>query len=229
MARSGNMPTTSSNRKAPRAARALAAAWLLAGCSGISNGDVTSIYKIAKNVVSGGSQKVTLEEAAAQPYASMGLRLDGGPQTMIILASDTSGDQLWTSSARIAITTHDGRIVRTAGLGHDLGGLQSRIGPPGPDGARVIVAQADFPDLKLYAVPIACRDKPAGEETIAILGKDIHTLLIDESCVSKASELRWSFHNKFWIDSQSGLVWRSIQHVNPKLDALETEILRPPG
>jgi hypothetical protein len=159
----------------------------------------------------------------------MGIRLGGSPQNMVILAGDAGGQRLWTSAAKIAITTKDGRIVRTAGFGHDLGGYEPRGNSLGEDGARTVRWQADFPDLNLYSVPITCRDHLVGDETIIILGKDIHVRRIDESCASADSQLDWSFKNIYWIDPESGLIWRSIQHVHPQLDSIETEILRPPA
>ncbi len=51
----------------------------------------------------------------ALPYASMGWRLNGGPQNIIVLASDSGQEQMWTSAARIVIVTKDGRIKRTGG------------------------------------------------------------------------------------------------------------------
>jgi len=176
----------------------------------------------------GNNKKVTLEEAAAVPYASMGIRVGNSTETMIILASDTGGPLLWTAGAGIAITTRDGRIVRTAGLSHNLGGYEPGSVSLGADGVRSTRWQADFPDLKLYSVAIACRSRPAVDETIIILGKDIQTRRINESCSTEGSGLDWSFDNTYWLDPSSGLVWRSIQHVHPLLDAIETEILRPP-
>jgi len=224
-----NISTTSSNRDVQRAALALVAVSVLAGCSAIGGGDVGSLYAIAKNLWNGNSQKVTLEEAASMPYASMGIRLGGGSEVMIILAGDTGGQRLWTSAVKLAITTKDGRIVRTAGFEHNLGGYEPRGDSSGENGKGTVRWQADFPDLNLYSVPITCQDRQAGDETIVILGADIHTRRIEESCASAGSRLDWSFKNTYWVDPDSGLVWRSIQHVHPQLDAIETEILRPPA
>jgi len=219
-----------SNLKVCRAAPILGAFLLLGGCDAtLGGGDAASIGAMIKNMWSGSANKVALEEAAAVPYASMGVRLGDGPETMLILAGDTGGQRLWTSAVGIAITTSDdGRIVRTAGFAHNLEGYARGRDSLGEGGVRSLRWQADFPDLKLYSVSIACRDRPAGDETIIILGKDIHTRRIDESCSTEGSGLDWSFKNRYWLDPSSGLVWRSIQHVHPRLDAIETETLRPP-
>ncbi len=220
--------TTSSSLRHRWALPALAAACLLGACSSESGGDWMDVYDVAKHAWSGSGPGVKLEQAAAVPYASMGVRLGDGPEVMIILASDMGGQRLWTSAARIAITTESGRIVRTEGFTHDLGSYVP-IGDAEENGARTVRWQADFPDLKLYSILILCRDKQVRDETIVILGKDIHTRRIDESCSSESSQLDWSFENTYWVDPANGFVWRSIQHVHPQLDAIETEVLRPPG
>ncbi|MDE2135350.1 MAG: YjbF family lipoprotein [Alphaproteobacteria bacterium] len=228
MARSLNTSTNSSSRRVRRAAPLIVAVCALAGCSTIGGGDVASLYAITKSIWSDGG-RVTLEQAAAVPYASMGVRLGDSPEAMIILAGDAGGQRLWTSAAGVAIMTNDGRIVRTSGFEHNLGGYESRVGAPGENGVQVVRWQADFTDLNLYSVLITCRDRPVGDETIVILGKSIRTRHVVESCASDASRLDWSFENTYWTDPVSGLVWRSIQHVHPQLDAIETEILRPPA
>ncbi len=211
-----------------RVAPLLVAVLVLDGCSALGGSDAASLFALAKNLWNG--KAVTLEEAAAVPYASMGIRVGDSPEAMIILAGDSGGQRLWTSSAGVAISTSsDGRIVRTAGFAQNLGGYERQDDTLGKDGVRTIRWQADFPDLNLYSVPITCQDRPAGDETIVILGKDIHTRRIDESCVSQSDSLNWSFTNTYWLDPSSGLVWRSIQHIHPGFDAIEAEILRPPG
>ena len=230
MAKLRNIWMTSSNLKLLRALPALGAMCLLGGCTpSLGTGDFGALIGIAKYAWSG-SQKVTLEEAASVPYASMGIRIGDASENMIILASESNGQRLWTSSARVAISTKDdGRIVRTAGLTYNLGGYEAKGSTQSENGLRVVRWQADFPDLGLYSVSITCKDQQAGDETINILGKDIHTQRVNESCTSAGGNLDWSFENVYWIDGSSGLVWRSIQHVHPKLAAVESEILRPPG
>ena len=94
-------------------------ALLLAGCAG---GDQTSTwgdyYKVLQQSFSQsfGDKAITRDRAAAVPYASMGYRLNGSPEAMIVLATDNGGEELWTSSAHIVIVTRDGRVTRHRGL-----------------------------------------------------------------------------------------------------------------
>jgi hypothetical protein len=180
-----------------------------------------------------GKVRVTRDQAAAISFASMGYSLDGGNQAMLILATDNGGELLWTSSARVVIVTRGGRVVRTLGLDHDLSGLSGRNNTPPPPLAAAVQAPfastrlEDFPELGLYGVEVSCRARMVGRQSIQILGQAVSTIRVDESCRSNRPE--WSFTDNFWVDSESGLVWRSRQHVHPRGGTVETEIFRPPG
>jgi hypothetical protein len=39
--------------------------------------------------------------------------------------------------------------------------------------------------------------------------------------------LDWKFSNTFWVDTVSGIAWRSEQHFAPGLPPLEIEVLKP--
>jgi hypothetical protein len=176
--------------------------------------------------------RVTREQAAAIPYASLGYSLDDGNQNLLVLATDTNGELLWTSPSHVVIVTRDGRIVRTLGLPHDLSGLTTLGGPP-PSPTQAIrqpftsARQEDFPELGLYGVTIYCYARLVGRQKILILGQAITTNRVDESCRSQKAE--WSFVDSFWLDADTGLAWRSRQHINPKAGSIEIEIFRPPG
>ena len=210
---------------------ALVALCALTACSSgtIGGGDLGQLYQMTRAMWGSAGQDVTLAEAASVPYASMGVRIGDGAQAMIILAGDTGGERLWTSASHITLVTRDGRIVSTSGLSHNLSGYQIVRSINTVDGIRTIVWLADFADLGLYSVTIFCQDRDAGPATITVLGTAIRTQRVNESCASRDGSLAWSFHNTYWIDPKSGLAWRTIQHVHPNLDPIETEMLRPPS
>src|SRR5262249_46294116 len=83
----------------------------------------------------------------------------------------------------------------------------------------------DLPEFELYSLPIDCETSAADAETIEILGSQIETRHITESC--DAHKLGWSFENEFWLDKDTGYVWRSVQAINPKLPSVTVEVLRP--
>lgn len=215
-------------------AAALSAALLLIGCSSDNNSDYQAYYSLLRQSVHGALSDgaVTAQEAAAVSQASMGVRIDDGPESLFVLASDTYGDQLWKSKAHIAIVTREGRIIRTVGLDHDIGGVAPLAGqaiPPPAAALRqayVSTRSADFPDIGAYAVTIVCSSVPAGAQDVTILGNRIATMRVDEHCRSVARN--WDFTDSYWVDPQNGFVWRAQQHAHPSGEVLTTEILHRP-
>ena len=189
-------------------------ALLLTGCRS-ENTDYAQYYQILKQGFSSlvGSSNVTLKQASEIPYASMGWRLNGGNQNIVVLGTDNQGEQLWTSAAHVVLLTQNGRIKRTVGLVKNLGGLTPKTGSALPAPGSALKAPysdqrvADFPDIAIYSAPIACHGRAMSQQMIHILGKAIRTRRVDETCDSVA--MGWSFTNSFWVDTESGFVWRS--------------------
>lgn len=220
-----------------RAAACGALVLAAAACSSSNSGNTNypQFFKLVRQSLSSGFGKtrITRAQAAAIPYASLGYTLDGGNQGLLVLATDSGGDLLWTSAAHVVIVTREGRIIRTIGLGKDLSNLtsQDQSGlPPVAAAVRTPFSSTrleDFPDLGLYGVRVSCRATLAGRQSVKILGQVIATLRVEEACTSRNPS--WSFTDSFWVDKDSGFVWRSRQHVHPKAMPVETEIFRPPG
>jgi hypothetical protein len=216
---------------------ALAAAALLAlgGCTSADSGNTnySQFYQIVKQSLQAGFGKIRIsrDQAAAIPYATLGYSLDGGNQFLLVLATDTGGELLWTAPSHVVIVTRDGRITRTVGLPYNLSGLTTESNLPSPASALqrpfLTSRQEDFPELGLYGVILSCRAWLVGRQTIDILGQKLSASRVDETCQSRNPP--WSFTDSFWVDPDSGLVWRSRQHIHPKGGVIETEIFRPPG
>lgn len=216
-----------------RGGAVLLAALLLGGCTSGGNSDYQAYLQVVRQSLhqSFGSGGVTRAAAAAVPFASMGIRLGDAPESLLVLASDTNGDQLWTSKSNIVLLTRNGRIHHTVGLHQNLSALSATVGSNlNPALALKNPAMnslsADFADIGVYAAAITCRMAAQRQETIVILGKAISTIRVDEAC--RSPSLRWNFTNQYWVDPESGFVWRTQQHVHPRGDILRTEIFRPP-
>ena len=143
---------------------ALALVLLTAGCSSGHSGNTnySQFLEIARQsmIASFGKVRVTREQAAAIPYASMGYTQDGGNESMLILGTDSGSEQLWTSAARVVVVTRDGRIARTLGLGHDLSGMTARGGALPPPAAAVKAPFTrtrlqDYPEMGMYGDSVA--------------------------------------------------------------------------
>lgn len=213
-----------------REAALLAAALALSGCSSEGGTGWQQFYDAAKMSFSSSGNSVTLDQAASIPYASIGVRVGDGPEQILVLAADMQGGRLWTSSAHIALSTRGGRIVRSSGLEHNLSGSAGGAELADfadPDAApREITRLVDLHDLNLFSVTLKCRIEPRGSDPVTILGSEIKTHRVEETCMAERPD--WSFTDMFWMDD-SGFVWKSVQHIHPDFDAVTIEILRPPA
>jgi len=211
---------------------AVAASLLLAGCGSEGSDTHLLVGALRDSITGSSSTSVTLKEAAAVPYASLGVRIGGGSQFLIVLAMDAPHSRLWAAGKAIALQTDDGRIVRSSGLEHNLSGVTGDLGAvvsplealKQHNGKRTLVY--DFADLNAYSIKVICQTVRQGRENIQILGKTIPTVHVEESC--RANALNWSFVNTYWVGEKSGMVWKSIQYIHPRLGSISTEILRPP-
>jgi hypothetical protein len=207
---------------------------LLCGCSSQTN-TWGQYFQILRDSWRNSTENsvIKLEQAAAIPYASLSYRVNGSSEMMLVLATVNNGEQLWTAASRVVLLTHDGRILRTVGLPHDRGGLASQTRTPLPPPAQALQSSyrsariADFPDVGLHGVTLACVTSARGRQLVTILGTAMSTTRVDEVCQSR--DPRWSFTDSYWVDAETGFVWQSLQHLHPSGTTLQVKILRPPS
>ncbi|MGH6877933.1 MAG: YjbF family lipoprotein [Rhizomicrobium sp.] len=213
-----------------RAACAGVLALWLTGCTGaadLSNTDSGRIGLLLFHAITGigASDTVPRARVAAVPYASLGVQLGSSDQSLFVLANESGDNLVWLGGSQLAITTRNGRIVRTAGFEHNLTGFQlSSSVPAAKDDRNSENYLYDFSDRSRYGVAVRCSRQFLGAERIIIIGVPHDTSHVAEDCT--APELGWSFRNEFWRDA-SGFVWKSEQNVAPGLDRFTLEILRP--
>jgi Group 4 capsule polysaccharide lipoprotein gfcB, YjbF len=207
----------------------------LAGCG--SSGNFT--YRQYGNLLgqafrsSFAHASVPREAVAAIPYATMGYRLNGGDEAVLVLATKTEQSELWTASSHVVFQTSHGRITRTVGLPRDLGGLTPQDSAELPPLSAALKAPftsrrfADLPQGNIYGLPITCTTVAGRPETIVILGQALSAMRVDENCESR--QLNWRFVDNYWLDPKTGYSWRSHQHLSPEGETVDTEIFRPPG
>lgn len=207
------------------------AALFVGACSSEGGGDVSSLFSIARNLVDPPNTAVSLQQAASISHATMGIRIGGGSEILTVLAIYQPG-QLWVAGTQLSIVTRRGRIVQTVGLEHDLTKLISDGDQPFPPLAVANGQEMhtkwllDIADSEAFSAPMECDARPVRPEVVSVLGKNIDTERVEETC--NAPAIRWTFTNVYWISRTSGLIWMSVQNVHPKMDAITTELLRPP-
>ena len=207
---------------------------LVAGCSS-DQGAWREYFQIVRQGLSGSFRKaaITRTQAAAIPYASLGYRIDGSAETILVLATDSNDDLLWTAASHVVLMTRGGRVLRSVGLSHDVAATTAQNAsslPPLLDALRSSYRSTrlvDLPDIGAYGVVLNCVTAARGPQTITIIGTAIATTRVDETC--RSTKPRWSFTDNYWIDAKTGFAWHSVQHLHPAGTTIQIEIFRPPG
>src|SRR5258706_2959039 len=115
----------------------------LAGCAGDS--DLAQAGNLIFNSLDKSAEKSPRERAAAVPYATMGMELGSSAQALLILGTVTQDELDWFAGEQVSVRTRNGRVIRTAGLPYDLGGLRDLSPDLGRRGAGSRSACATYP------------------------------------------------------------------------------------
>lgn len=213
--------------RAARIAVSLVFAAALAGCGSDSDFEkLSGVVWQNLSAIGGEGPPISRAQAAAVPYASIGLRYGSGPEAMLVLATKSGGESEWLAGTQASVITRDGRIVRTVGLPFNLSGFQGPIPETGASAnSNSYHYLYDFADKRIFGAIVNCTQHDAGAERIDIVGGVHDTRHIVETC--NAPQFDWNFENDFWKDATTGYVWKSVQEIHPDAEPVTLEALRP--
>lgn len=173
---------------------------------------------------------VTRDQIRQIPYATIRAKVGNGQRSVLVLYRYDGTDLHWLSSDRVALTTRSGRLVKSGGLLTNLR-ASSMVGDDpvatglhrlnGPTRRTRLI---DIEPGALYGIPVDLSIEPEAEETIEIVELTYDVVRVRER--AEAPLLAWSFENVYWADRETGLVWKSVQHLVPDLGPVELEILK---
>src|SRR6266576_4553616 len=125
--------------------------FLLAACA---DSDVVQLGDLVLSSFDKTAEKVPRERAAAVPYATMGMELGPSAQALLVLGTITQDELDWFAGEQVFVRTRNGRVIRTAGLPYDLGGLRDLSTKSIPRGSANSSSpqqfSLDFPDLGVF-------------------------------------------------------------------------------
>ena len=210
---------------------------ITSSCASIENNNIAPTYTQAFKAIKGaifGFQDANISREVVDkiPYASGMMKIGKGSKGLVILESTQKGINTWISADNVLIAIDNGKIVRTLGLINNLTSYKT--------------ARDGFKDLVLTKEPLLdyfsyySYDKPLlnnlrvkasiynrGIDEVEILGVKRSLILFEEEIYSE--DINWSRTNKFWVDPNSFYVWKSIQHVSPRLPVFTFEVTKKPA
>ena len=161
------------------------------------------------------------------PYASALLKIGNGSQGLIILESLDDNKETWVSSDELFLVLKNGRIIRTAGIEHNLVNFKSNIDiNRNPESNQIYYQYYSYDEPELNDLRISAELRNKGLMKVDLYDQEKELLLIEEHISSEYHG--WSFINKFWLDDK-GFIIKSKQKISPKLPYFEIEITKKPA
>lgn len=165
------------------------------------------------------------------PYATMRARIGRGPQVLIVLAEKRNANLVWVTGDNIVIVTRAGRVVTVIGIDRSitetaylspdpLAGAPHKITEP-VTFARTILT--DTKERDSYTVDSVI--EPVGEEKITILDLNFDTIKLRER--NETRYANWAFENFYWVDRNTGFIWRSQQYISRDFRPMALDTLKP--
>ena len=209
----------------------------LGACSLFNTNNVAPSYfkafETIRGVIFGQPEyEITRDLVENIPYASAKLKIGKGAAGLVILESVKNNQYTWVSADKIFVVVKDGRIIRTLGLFNNITSYES----PKQTFKQLIEENNHFLDYFAYY----SFDEPflldlktqnhlsnRGLENVSILGVERNLYLIEEDISN--DYIGWKVKNKFWVDPEDFFVWKSIQHISPKLPEFIFEVTKKPS
>ncbi len=208
----------------------------LAACSGGKDADPTQLQLLNAARESAGRLVAGGQAAAARPALTRALleQVDNAVLEVAVERRDISaflfrvlerGDsdpgriETWTTEdQKVTITTRNGMLIATRGLGGDLlsSAVQTEADRPGPAGGGAHVQMIRDLDNRERAVALSCELVDLGPETLDIVEWRLATRHLQQRCQGAGGRIE----NDYWVDPRAGVVWKSRQWAGPHLGYL---------
>lgn len=189
---------------------------MLAGCGELSR----SVTQTARGSVTGGPPlPISPTEVASRPLFQLLVRTEHG-KALLILGNIEGTREIWYGPRGSAVFLEYGRVVKTANLETNL--EQTRVTDGNPfakglnhvDGTLAFDSVDDWSPGYRYGNAVHSTLIRGDVETIEILGKPHSLLRVDEK---RGVAAGWSATNHYWVDPDTGFIWKSEQTVAPGL------------
>lgn len=176
-------------------------------------------------------RELTRAELDQIPFATVALSIEGSARTFVVPLADNGGYLTYMDATRRGFVMQGGAVVGTLGLGIDLNGVRNAandpIAHPTPlaewPGQVYRNYQYKVRDGDEYAISLTCTFQRVASERIEIIERDFDVVRVAETCTNRQRQVV----NQYWVEADSGFIWRSTQWVSPKQPPLTLEIVRP--
>jgi len=184
-------------------------------------------FKAINQVLFGVNNSFPPEVIKNIPYASMLVKIGNGPSALMILESKNNDSYTWVSADGIYLVINNGKIIKTYGLNNNL---KERL-LPRVDWDQDLLDEMQFTSYSSFSQP-TLNNLPVISTYSARVSLDTKLFFdtkklyfIEEKIVSES--IGWEETNKYWVDD-TNFVWKSVQHISPRLPKITFEVTKKP-
>jgi len=219
-----------------RSGLALAIAGLLAGCSSSGDNTFLRLGALAKVSFFGAEEQaaapqLTRAQLDEIPFATIALTFGDGPRIFLVPLADNGGYLNYRGSGGRGLVILGGAVSGTQSLGQDLEAVRHQ--PDDPVAHPTPVAEwpgqvwRDYQFAQRsgidYSITLNCVFERLVRETIDIVEIDFEVVRISEVCTNARRQIT----NTYWVEAETGFIWKSTQWLGPHLQPATIEISRP--
>jgi len=196
----------------------LFAVFITSSCNQISYKQIVPLIKEA--TIGAPVMPITQDIIDSKPYSFIKARFGKGAGVIMVLASiDQSNLFEWVSADGERLYTMNGKILRTTGLPYNINYLNNMS--PAFYSKKTITTKVKLLDPMAYVtkklIPIESRKELVTINHPEPISTTKHIVR------STFEELKWSKDDIYFVDTRTGFVIKSIQHLHPNLPKLEIE------
>ena len=203
----------------------------LISCSSLNNGKIAPGYFEAfesiTNLIFGYDNQIDPQIIENIPYASIKVRIGKGPEALMILQRVNGEEYTWVSADDVYIVIKNGKIIRTQGLPNNLFEkfTSFRDWKEITDKDEEFISYFSFRNPELNNLEVSSQYLNEGKIELQLTFDKKELLLINESLL--AESIGWKKTNSYWLD-ENNYVWKSIQHISPRLPPIYYEVTKKP-
>ena len=208
----------------------------LAGCSSSDDNTFQRVGALAKASF-GGTEKPEPkpERTRAQlneiPFATIALTFDEGQRTFMVPLSDNGGYLNYLDASSRGLVMFGGAVSGTKALGQDITAVRHQSNDPiafptpmlGWPGQVYRDYQFTQRSGAEYSITLSCVFERLVNETIEIVEIKFDVVRISEVCTNARRQVT----NTYWVEADTGFIWKSEQWLGPHIDQATIEIIRP--
>jgi hypothetical protein len=175
--------------------------------------------------------QLTRAELNEIPYATIAVSSGSGSRAYLVPLADNGGYLDYRDAAGTSVRMLGGALAGFESAGHDLDGVlydqSDPIAHPRPldQWPAQIWREYQFSlrHLGPWDIALNCAFQPQGRETIEIVEVSFDVVRVNEICTNARRQVS----NAYWIDEDTGFIWKSEQWLGPKIGQVLVEVIRP--